>query len=80
MSIRRSAIALLEHKIENTVPKRFERPEKTLSEIAYIRAKLREERSKRQSRDKEILEDIVRKTSALKRAMIAMASDGDSSQ
>ena len=76
----RSAITLLEHKIENTVPKRFERPEKILAEIASIRQKLREERAKRIAKDKEIMEDIVRSTSALKRSIIAMASDGDISR
>lgn len=74
--ISRSAIALLEHKIETSEPKKFERPEKTLAEIASIRAKLQEERALRIARDKEIMEDIKRRTGALKRAMIAMAGDG----
>jgi len=77
---RRSAIALLEHKIENTIPKRFERAEKTLAQIASLRTQLREERAKREFTDKAIYEDIVRRTTSLKRAMIAMASDGDSSR
>lgn len=76
---RRSAIALLEHKIETSEPKKFERPEKTLAEIASIRAKLQEERALRIARDKEIMEDIKRRTGALKRAMIAMAGDGGDS-
>jgi hypothetical protein len=70
---------VLQHKIENTIPKRLEKAETTLSRIASLRAQLSEERSKRTAADKEILEDIVRRTSSMKRAMIAMASDGDSS-
>ena len=71
---------MLQHKIENIVPKRFERPEKTLSEIANIRAKLREERSRRQARDKEIMQEMDQQFGALKGAIIAMASDGDISR
>jgi hypothetical protein len=71
---------VLQHKIENTIPKRFERAETTLSQIAILRAQLSEERVKRTAADKEIWEDIVRRTSSMKRAMIAMASDGDSSR
>jgi len=77
---RRSSIAMLQHKIENTIPKRFERAETTLSEIASLRAKLCEERAKRLEMDKAIYEEIVRRTSGLKRAMIAMASDGEISR
>ena len=78
--ISRSAIALLQRKIENPIPKRFERAEITLSQIARIREQLQKERVKRQATDKAIYEDIVRRTSSLKRAMIAMASDGDCSR
>ena len=78
--ISRSSIALLQDKIERIAPIRFKRAENTLSQIADVRAQLQKERSERQSRDKEILEDIVRTTTGLKRAMIAMASDGDTSR
>ena len=73
---RRSSIAALEDKIETSESKTFERPKKQLAEIASIRAKLQEERALRQLRDREIMEEIKVQTSALKRAMIAMAGDG----
>lgn len=74
---RRAAIDLLRKKVEKSIPERVERTEITLSNIAEIRQKVREERAKRQAADKAILEDIVRRTAAMKRAMIAMVSDGD---
>jgi len=76
---RRAAIELLRRKVEKTIPERVERAEITLSNIANLRAQIREERSKRQAADKAILDDVMHKTATLKRAMIAMVSDGDSS-
>jgi hypothetical protein len=77
---RRSAIELLRRKIDNAIPERVERAEITLSNIATLRAQLNEERAIRQASDKAILDDIMNKTAILKRAMIAMVSDGDSSR
>ena len=80
LSHSRAGIELLRRKVEKTIPERVERAEITLSDIATLRAQIREERAKRQAADQEIYEDIVRRTAAMKRAMIAMASDGDSSR
>jgi len=77
---RRSGIELLRDKIEKSIPRRVERAEITLSKIEDLRAQLHEERAKRQASDKAIYEEIVRRTTAMKRAMIAMASDGDSAR
>jgi len=74
----RSAIALLQCRIDKTIPKRLERAEGTLSRIASLREQLRKERAIRQATDSAIYEEIVRRTSSMKRAMISMASDGDS--
>ena len=68
----------MQRKTETGVPNRKERVEVTLAKISELRARVREERAKRIAVDQAIYEDIVRKTSAMKRAMIAMASDGDS--
>ena len=76
--ISRSAIALLQRRIDKTIPKRLERAEGTLSRIANLREQLRKERAIRQATDKAIYEEIVRRTSSMKRAMISMASDEDS--
>jgi len=76
---RGAAIELLRRKVEKMIPERVERAEITLSNIANLRAQIREERSKRQAADKAILDDVMHKTATLKRAMIAMVSDGDSS-
>mmetsp|Transcript_4489 Transcript_4489/g.9747 ORF Transcript_4489/g.9747 Transcript_4489/m.9747 type:complete len:321 (-) Transcript_4489:1568-2530(-) len=75
---RRAEIEFLQTKTETGIPNRTERAEVTLSKIAQLRAQVSEERAKRIAADKAIYEDIVRRTAAMKRAMIAMASDGDS--
>jgi len=77
---RRASIELLRRKVEKTIPERVERAEITLSNIANLRAQIREERAKRQVADKSISDDVMHKTDTLKRAMIAMVSDGDSSR
>ena len=77
---RRAAIELLRRKIDSAIPKRVENAEITLSNIASLRVQLSEERATRIAADKAILADIVNKTATLQRAMIAIASDGDSSR
>lgn len=75
----RAEIEVLRTRLENK-PKQMERSaEDTLSRITRLREQVREERAKRITADEVIFEEIVRRTSAMKRAMIAMASDGDTS-
>mmetsp|Transcript_79 Transcript_79/g.144 ORF Transcript_79/g.144 Transcript_79/m.144 type:complete len:322 (-) Transcript_79:105-1070(-) len=78
-ALRRAETQVLQTKTETGVPNRMERAEVTLSKIAELRDRVREERAKRIAADKAIYDEIVRRTTAMKRAMIAMASDGDSS-
>eukprot|EP00536_Pseudo-nitzschia_multiseries_P003651 jgi/Psemu1/295278/fgenesh1_pm.57_\ len=78
-ALRRAETGVLQTKTETGVPNRMERAEVTLSKIAELRARVSEERAARIVADKAIYEEIVRRTTAMKRAMIAMASDGDSS-
>jgi hypothetical protein len=48
-----------------------------LSKIANLRAQLRQERADRQAADQAVLESIVSNTAAMKRAMMALVSDGE---
>ncbi|KAG7359941.1 hypothetical protein IV203_035039 [Nitzschia inconspicua] len=78
---RRAELGLLKNKIDTTIPQQqTDRLENTLSQIAQLRAKLRQERADRQAADAAILESIVATTGTIKRAMMALVSDGENQQ
>ncbi|KAG7353773.1 hypothetical protein IV203_003128 [Nitzschia inconspicua] len=78
---RRAELGLLKNKIDTTIPQQqTDRLENTLSQIAQLRAKLRQERADRQAADAAILESIVSTTGTIKRAMMALVSDGENQQ
>lgn len=78
---RRAAMELLEQKISKTIPQQqTDRLDNTISKIAQLRAKLRQEKADRQAADQAILEGIVATTGAMKRAMIAIVSDGENQE
>jgi hypothetical protein len=74
---RRAEMELIKYKVERTIPEQSERLEDALSKIANLRAQLRQERADRQAADQAVLESIVSNTAAMKRAMMALVSDGE---
>jgi hypothetical protein len=74
---RRASVEVLRRKVDGFTPAKTKRLENTLSEIAELRAKLRQERAERQAADQAIMESIAETTESIKRAMMALVSDGD---
>jgi len=74
---RRASIESLRQKVEKLVPSKTDGSTNTLSQIAMLRAQLRQERADRQAADQAILESIAHTTERMKRAMMALVSDGE---
>jgi hypothetical protein len=73
---RRATMAFIQQTMDTTIPqKQTKRLERTLSQIAQLRARLQQERADRQVADQKILDTIVSTTEAMKRALMTLVCD-----
>lgn len=74
---RRSAIEMTKQKLQGYVDREEQRGDDILQTIQILRQKIRQERQERQAADKRILDEIVKTTVAMKRALLAAVGEGN---
>lgn len=74
---RRSSIEMMRRKVDGKALEQTQHLQETLSRIANLRARLRQERADRQARDSELAETIVARTATARRAILALLSDDE---